>query len=108
MMLLGSVGVDPASATAAQAEEEGAAAQGVRASSARARRRGGGVAGLLPRRCRLLVGVASPRRRIAAYTWGCEIAHVSNAFAMAVVQRWGEMISINILALPFWLLRLLE
>ena len=27
---------------------------------------------------------------------------------LLLVQRWGEMISINILALPFWLLRLLE
>ena len=88
MMLCGSVGVDPASATAAQAEEEGAAAQGVRASSARARRRGG-VGLTPPRRRRVLVEVAAPRRRrIATCLWGCKIAHVCTRVLELVLQRW--------------------
>ena len=89
MMFFGSVGVDPASATAAQAQEESAAAQGVRASSARARRLWGGF------------WVAAPRRRcIALCSWGSQIAHVCTRVLELLLQRWRLDDSYSVLAPP--------
>ena len=65
-----------------------AASVGVVASSSRLQRRG---------------VVASP-----SAMWDPKSPMSATRLQLLLVQRWGEMISINILALPFWLLRLLE